>query len=72
MNDLRHWIWQQPDGPHFTWQEKALTPLLLKCVYAQRRLLGMTAAIGPATRFPACAALPPDKEYNSKGIFHGF
>ncbi|MCU1741170.1 MULTISPECIES: Fic family protein [unclassified Pseudomonas] len=46
MNDLPHWIWQQPDWPHFTWQEKALTPLLLECGHAQGRLLGMAAAIG--------------------------
>src|SRR5690606_11714394 len=45
MNDPL-WIWQQPDWPHFSWQDEALAPLLRACGQAQGRLLGMLGAVG--------------------------
>ena len=39
------WIWQQPDWPHFRWQDEALAPLLRDCHLAQGRLLGMAGAV---------------------------
>ncbi|KPC50175.1 Fic family protein [Amantichitinum ursilacus] len=40
------WIWQHPDWPRLHWEADALAPLLLQCVAAQARLLGMAGAIG--------------------------
>lgn len=40
-----HWIWQQPDWPHFTWRYEALSGLMRDCVHAQGQLLGMLGAV---------------------------
>lgn len=40
-----YWIWQQPDWPHFNWQNEELGPLLRSCVEAQGRLLGKMGAV---------------------------
>ncbi|CAM3068702.1 Fic family protein [Pseudomonas plecoglossicida] len=40
-----YWIWQQPDWPHFRWQQDQLAPLLRSCVQAQGRLLGRMGAV---------------------------
>lgn len=34
------WIWQQPDWPHFSWQEKQLLPLLRQLQQKRGMLLG--------------------------------
>ena len=44
-----NWIWQQPDWPAFTWQEKDLMQLLRTCNRAQGQLLGMSATVGDFT-----------------------
>src|SRR5262245_52773129 len=41
-----HWIWQQPDWPHFTWQFERLAASLRACAQAQGKLLGMSGAVG--------------------------
>ncbi|MCY1392844.1 hypothetical protein D9M71_77270 [compost metagenome] len=46
---LPHWIWQQPDWPHFTWQVKALEPLLRACAQTQGYLQGMAGAVNSAS-----------------------
>ncbi|MGV8918546.1 MAG: Fic family protein [Pseudomonas sp.] len=49
MNQLPHWIWQQPKWPHFTWQTDELASLLRACTQAQGQLLGMIGAAGAET-----------------------
>ncbi|MFK0313704.1 Fic family protein [Pseudomonas sp. NPDC090233] len=44
MNAHR-WIWQQPNWPHFEWQNAQLAPLLRSCVEAQGLLLGRMGAV---------------------------
>jgi len=43
--DNPHWIWQQPDWPHFHWQPERLAPLLRECAQAQGTLLGMLCSV---------------------------
>ncbi len=40
------YIWQNPDWPEFTWDEKTLTPLLTQLSREQGRLLGKMEALG--------------------------
>lgn len=42
---VRTWIWQQPDWPHFHWQEHQIQPLLRQVRLKQGILLGKTGAI---------------------------
>lgn len=44
MNEIT-WIWQQPDWPHFHWQEECIQPLLRKVRLKQGILLGKTGGI---------------------------
>ncbi len=46
--DHPHWIWQQPDWPHFHWQPERLASLLRKCAQAQGKLLGMSGSVSNA------------------------
>jgi Fic family protein len=39
------WIWQQPDWPHFRWQNDALAQPLRDCQQAYGQLLGMAGAV---------------------------
>lgn len=48
--DHPHWIWQQPDWPHFHWQPERLAPLLRECAQAQGTLLGMLGSVTRAQR----------------------
>lgn len=41
-----HWIWQQPEWPHFNWQAERLAPLLRECTQTQGRLMGMASSVG--------------------------
>lgn len=45
-----HWIWQQPDWPHFHWDEAKITPHLASARLIQGRLLGMIETIQDHTR----------------------
>ena len=44
-NNTLTWIWQQPDWPHFHWQEEHIQPMLRKVRLKQGILLGKTGAI---------------------------
>lgn len=46
--DHPHWIWQQPDWPHFHWRPEHLAPLLRECAQAQGKLLGMSGSVSGA------------------------
>jgi len=46
MNDEHlTWIWQQPDWPHFHWQDEHIQPLLRGVRLKLGILLGQTGAI---------------------------
>lgn len=49
----KHWIWQHPDWPRFTWREPTLAPLLREINQLQGRLLGAVGAASPSGSLPS-------------------
>lgn len=42
----RHWIWQQAEWPHFSWDDGTLRDLLARIRMKQGRLIGMMSGVG--------------------------
>lgn len=51
------WIWQQPDWPHFHWDNAALEPLLAQARMARRELLSQLDTLEPPLDREAISAL---------------
>lgn len=51
------WIWQQPDWPHFRWDEARLAPLLSRARLAQGKLLGAARLLDTNLTLEAVAAI---------------
>jgi Fic family protein len=51
------WIWQQPEWPHFRWEEGRLTPVLVRARLAQGKVLGAAKLLDASLSLEAIAAI---------------
>jgi Fic family protein len=51
------WIWQQPDWPHFRWEEVRLAPALSRARLAQGKILGAAKLLDANLSLEAIAAI---------------
>jgi len=57
MQTPKSWIWQQPDWPHFRWDQGVLSSLLARARMAQGKVLGATQLLDPQLALEAVAAI---------------
>lgn len=57
MQTLHTWIWQQPDWPHFRWDQARLAPLLSRARLAQGKVLGAACLLDPDLTLEAVSAI---------------
>lgn len=51
------WIWQQPEWPHFRWEDGRLAPALARARLAQGKVLGATRLLDASLSLEAIAAI---------------
>lgn len=65
---MRQWIWQRKGWPRFTWDERALSPLLSRARKQQGQLLGAARLLDRTLSLEAQAQILTEDSFNTSAI----
>ena len=65
---MRQWIWQQPNWPALTWDERVLSPLLSRARKQQGHLLGAARLLDNSLSLEAQAQILVEDGFNTSAI----
>jgi len=68
MQSLPVWIWQQPDWPHFVWDQAAIAPALARARLAQGKVLGAARLLDSSLTLEAVAAILVEDSLTTSAI----